>query len=198
MKKLLALLLAGVLACSALAGCGGDSDDAGSTTAAGSGAAEDSGSEAADGDFSGTIKIGVICPMSGTAGDGVYMEAACQLAADEINAAGGMDGLKVELYVEDDEGTAQKSVTVAQKLVNLGNLPREHMLPAAASYYQYIHGCLLFTDLSGRSCRLPLLSCCSRSGRSPEEGFPTRPPPSPAAEGSQAYRRPLPPQLSAG
>ena len=38
MKKLLALLLAGVLACSALAGCGGDSDDAGSTTAAGSGA----------------------------------------------------------------------------------------------------------------------------------------------------------------
>ena len=118
MKKLLALLLAGVLACSALAGCGGDSDDVGSTTAAGSGAAEDSGSEAADGDFSGTIKIGVICPMSGTAGDGVYMEAACQLAADEINAAGGMDGLKVELYVEDDEGTAQKSVTVAQKLVN--------------------------------------------------------------------------------
>ena len=82
MKKLLALLLAGVLACSALAGCGGDSDDVGSTTAAGSGAAEDSGSEAADGDFSGTIKIGVICPMSGTAGDGVYMEAACQLLKD--------------------------------------------------------------------------------------------------------------------
>ncbi len=64
------------------------------------------------------LKVGVIAPMSGTAGDGVYIKAACELAANEINEAGGMDGMQVELYVEDDEGTPQKSVTVAQKLVN--------------------------------------------------------------------------------
>ena len=121
MKKVLAVLLAGVLACSALAGCGGDKKADTTTKAATEetkAAGETKADDAASGEFTGKIKIGVICPKSGTAGDGVYMEAACQMAAEEINAAGGMDGLEVELYVEDDEGTAQKSVTVAQKLVN--------------------------------------------------------------------------------
>ncbi|MCI8505597.1 MAG: ABC transporter substrate-binding protein [Lachnospiraceae bacterium] len=121
MKKVLALVLALVLTCLALGGCGG-SDDKDTKAAGGTKSAEGTkgseGGEAASGDFKGKIKIGVICPKSGTAGDGVYMEAVCKMAAEEINAAGGMDGLEVELYVEDDEGTAQKSVTVAQKLVN--------------------------------------------------------------------------------
>jgi branched-chain amino acid transport system substrate-binding protein len=65
------------------------------------------------------LKIGVIAPMSGTAGDGVYIKAATEMAAKEINDAGGIDGkMKIQLFVEDDEGTPAKSVTVAQKLVN--------------------------------------------------------------------------------
>lgn len=64
------------------------------------------------------LKIGVICPLSGTAGDGAYIKAAAELASNEINAAGGIGGsMKIQLLVEDDEGTPAKSVTVAQKLV---------------------------------------------------------------------------------
>ncbi|MEI3175363.1 MAG: ABC transporter substrate-binding protein [Lachnospiraceae bacterium] len=122
MKKGIALVLAGMLTLSALTGCGSKKEtDTTTKTAESAVSTKEAGgkdSSAAAGEFTGKIKIGVICPKSGTAGDGVYMEAACQMAAEEINAAGGMDGLEVELYVEDDEGTAQKSVTVAQKLVN--------------------------------------------------------------------------------
>lgn len=109
MKRFMAMLLVLVMICSMAVGCGSSSSSSDDET---------DSTFTVDGiEYTGTIKIGVICPKSGTAGDGVYMEAACEMAAEEINAAGGMDGLYVELYVEDDEGTASKSVTVAQKLV---------------------------------------------------------------------------------
>lgn len=64
------------------------------------------------------LKIGVVCPLSGTAGDGVYLQKAAELATSEINAAGGINGMQVKLYVEDDEGAPAKSVTVTRKLVS--------------------------------------------------------------------------------
>ena len=46
------------------------------------------------------------------------MKNAAQMAVDEINAAGGINGtIKIELIAEDDEGVPATSVTVVQKLV---------------------------------------------------------------------------------
>ena len=66
-----------------------------------------------------TLKIGLVCPLSGSSAiSGVIMKNAAQMAVDEINEAGGVNGsIKVELVAEDDEGIPATSVTVVQKLV---------------------------------------------------------------------------------
>lgn len=66
------------------------------------------------------IKIGLVCPVTGSAASyGETMIQSAELAVEEINAAGGVDGkYTLELIIEDDEGTPAKSVTAAQKLIN--------------------------------------------------------------------------------
>lgn len=117
-KKLLAMLLAVSMVTALLAGCGNtasENDD--SQTGAGT---EDAGSTEgteADGNFKGTIKIGGIGPLTG--GAAVYGQAeanAGQIAADEINAAGGINGYKVEFKFEDDECDAEKAVNAYNTL----------------------------------------------------------------------------------
>jgi outer membrane PBP1 activator LpoA protein len=52
----------------------------------------------------GPVKIGVVTPLSGTyAGIGQQVRWGLDLAAAEINAAGGIDGRKLELLYEDEE-----------------------------------------------------------------------------------------------
>src|SRR5574344_598527 len=66
---------------------------------------------------SNTIKIGGIFPLSGNvAVYGVECRNGVNLAIDEINAAGGVNGKKIELISEDDEGDAAKSVNAYKKL----------------------------------------------------------------------------------
>ena len=51
-----------------------------------------------------TIKIGVSGPLTGGAAKyGVAVKNSAQLAVDEINAAGGLDGMMFELLARDDE-----------------------------------------------------------------------------------------------
>ncbi len=58
-----------------------------------------------------TFKIGVIGPMTGNAAIyGMNVANAAQIAVDEINAAGGVNGYMLELNVQDDEQDAEKSV----------------------------------------------------------------------------------------
>ena len=65
-----------------------------------------------------TIKIGGIAPLSGAvAVYGVECKNGIELAIEEINAAGGINGQKVEFICEDDEGDAAKSVSAYKKLV---------------------------------------------------------------------------------
>lgn len=65
------------------------------------------------------IKVGVIGDFSaGSADMGVAMRQGVELAADEFNAAGGVDGREVELVFYDDEGDAQKATTGAQHLTD--------------------------------------------------------------------------------
>lgn len=65
-----------------------------------------------------TIKIGSIGPLSGgVAVYGTEARNAIELAVEELNAGGGVNGQKFELISEDDEGNPEKSVSAYKKLV---------------------------------------------------------------------------------
>ncbi len=65
-----------------------------------------------------TIKLGSIGPLSGpVAVYGTEAKNGIDLAVAEINAAGGINGQKIELICEDDEGNPEKSVSAYKKLV---------------------------------------------------------------------------------
>ena len=67
---------------------------------------------------SSTIKLGSIGPLSGQyAVYGGDCKNGIELAVNEINAAGGINGKQIELIAEDDEGAAEKSVSAYKKLV---------------------------------------------------------------------------------
>ncbi len=107
-KQVAAFVAAASMVVASLAGCG--SKDA-ETTAAG----EDQAAEGTAG------KIGGIGPTTG--GAAVYGQAvkdAMELAAEEINAAGGINGYQVEVSFEDDEHDAEKSVNAYNSLKDWG------------------------------------------------------------------------------
>ncbi len=64
------------------------------------------------------IKIGVYMPLTGgTATFGISSTNAIKLAADEINAEGGINGKLVELVVQDTRSESQEAATVVTRLV---------------------------------------------------------------------------------
>ena len=64
-----------------------------------------------------TIKIGLLAPLSGDgAVHGVPVGNAGQLAVDEINAAGGIDGKMIELIPYDTKGDGPEAVNAYNKL----------------------------------------------------------------------------------
>ena len=64
-----------------------------------------------------SIKIGGIFPLSGNVSVyGVECKNGIDLAIEEINAAGGVNGKKIVLISEDDEGNPDKTVNAFQKL----------------------------------------------------------------------------------
>ncbi|MGN1318119.1 MAG: ABC transporter substrate-binding protein, partial [Lachnospirales bacterium] len=68
-----------------------------------------------------TIKIGGIGPITGEqASYGISVQNGCQIAVDEINAAGGVCGKQLELLFEDDECNEQKSVNAYNTLMDKG------------------------------------------------------------------------------
>ncbi|WP_232299756.1 branched-chain amino acid ABC transporter substrate-binding protein [Leucobacter komagatae] len=73
------------------------------------------------GSSDGPIKLGMLAPFSGSeAAFGDYMKFGAQLAIDEINADGGVDGRDLELITEDDGCDATQAVSAANKLVSAG------------------------------------------------------------------------------
>jgi branched-chain amino acid transport system substrate-binding protein len=64
-----------------------------------------------------SVRIGVIAPLSGPSADfGVPMVNGIKLAVDEINAAGGYLGRKLELLVRDDEANPDKGRKASDEL----------------------------------------------------------------------------------
>lgn len=69
----------------------------------------------------GAIKIGMLAPFSGQeAAFGDYMKFGAQLAINEINDDGGIDGRDLELVTEDDGCDPTAAVAAANKLVTAG------------------------------------------------------------------------------
>lgn len=69
----------------------------------------------------GPIKLGMLAPFSGSeAAFGDYMKNGAELAINEINDDGGVNGRQLELVVEDDACDATTAVDAAQKLVTAG------------------------------------------------------------------------------
>ena len=69
------------------------------------------------------IKLGVAEALSGGAAQyGVSIRNGFQLAADEINAAGGVNGNKLVLVVEDEQGKKEEAINVFKKLIFKDNV----------------------------------------------------------------------------
>ncbi len=68
----------------------------------------------------GSIKIGFIGPLTGDAAQyGESERKAVEIAVEEINAAGGINGRPIEIIFEDGKCDPQAGGTAAQKLVNI-------------------------------------------------------------------------------
>jgi branched-chain amino acid transport system substrate-binding protein len=64
------------------------------------------------------IRLGMLTPLSGSSSAiGPYMKNGAQLAVDEINADGGIDGRELELVVEDEACDPRTATAGANKLV---------------------------------------------------------------------------------
>lgn len=125
MKKALSVVLTAAMMATLMAGCGDSTADgnaaAGASDVAAAGtesAAGTSDAAAADG---AVFKIGAIGPTTGDAAIyGTAVMNAAQIAVDEINAAGGINGYPIEFKYEDDQSDAEKSVNAYNSLKDWG------------------------------------------------------------------------------
>ncbi len=62
-----------------------------------------------------TVRFGVLAPVQMSVGQGIIN--AAKLAAEEINAAGGIHGKKIEIIMGDTESKPEKGITAMKKLV---------------------------------------------------------------------------------
>ena len=81
------------------------------------------GREAQTAATTGDIPVGVYGALTGDqASFGTSTVNGVKLAADEINAAGGVLGRKIRLVVEDDQGRAEEAASVVTKLITSSNV----------------------------------------------------------------------------
>lgn len=65
-----------------------------------------------------TIKIGVSQPLTGAvAASGTYVTNGARIAAEMVNAKGGVLGKKIELIIEDNKSNPREAVNSAEKLI---------------------------------------------------------------------------------
>lgn len=94
-----------------LTSCGDDNDE--------SAQANDDSTQSTDGDASNTdtIKVTIVGPLTGDASVyGIGQANGFQLAVDELNAAGGVDGHEIEVESLDDQADPNQAATIAQQI----------------------------------------------------------------------------------
>ncbi len=97
--KVLAVVMVAVFAISCLAACGNKGNK----------------------DASGVWKIGCTGPLTGDASSyGISVQQGAQLAVDEINAAGGVNGFNIEFKIIDDKAAAADATTGFGQLMDWG------------------------------------------------------------------------------
>lgn len=102
-KRFLGMALAALMVVSSAAGC----------------SSSDTASSESTGEL--TFKIGSIGPATGNnAAYGLAVQNGAQIAVDEINAAGGINGYQIEFSFEDDESDAEKAVNAYNVLKDWG------------------------------------------------------------------------------
>src|SRR5688500_3365581 len=97
------------------------------------------GGNGSSNDTGDTIRVGVYGDLTGqTSSFGQSTKNGIELAVDEINAAGGVNGKKIQLIIEDDQGRPEQAKTVVSKLINqhkvqavLGEVASTNSLAAA-------------------------------------------------------------------
>ena len=98
MKKTICMVLVLVMALALLAGCGGQS-----------------------GGSSNVIKVGWLGPLTGNVAQyGQAVKNGVDLYVEQLNAAGGINGKKIELISYDEEGDATKAVTGYNSIMDQG------------------------------------------------------------------------------
>lgn len=114
-----AWILAAVMLIACFSGC--VSEQEGSSAPAGeSGAPVETGSTENPGTEE-EVVIGGIGPLTGSnASYGISVQQGGQLAVDEINAAGGINGMQIRYLFEDDESDAEKAISAYNKLMDDG------------------------------------------------------------------------------
>lgn len=99
MKKFLGLLLAGAMLASSFTGCSGKASSSNEKT----------------------LLIGGTGPLTGDyATYGISVQKGAQIAVDEINEKGGVNGYTVKLEIEDDQADPQQAVQAYAKLMDNG------------------------------------------------------------------------------
>lgn len=99
MKKFLGLLLAGAMLASSFTGCSGKASSSDEKT----------------------LLIGGTGPLTGDyATYGISVQQGAQIAVDEINEKGGVNGYTIKLEVEDDQADPQQAVQAYAKLMDNG------------------------------------------------------------------------------
>src|SRR5258708_36585860 len=70
------------------------------------------------------IRIGVTQPLTGPfAASGNYVTEGAKIAAEQINAAGGVLGRKIQLVIEDNKSNPTEAVATAEKLIGKDKVP---------------------------------------------------------------------------
>ncbi len=115
------------------------------------------------------VKLGLVTSRSGVfAQQGEEVLRAVQFAIDEANAAGGVDGRKVEVQIADDEGTPDAGRRVAEKLARdgynllIGAIPSSISLAIAPNLERWDAA---YFSVASKSDKLTGDTCKARSFR---------------------------------
>ena len=117
----LAILTTTAMCAMGFVGCGNatsTSGDATNSEAANTEVTSNETNEAASGE---TYKIGGMGPLTGDAASyGISVKQGAEIAINEINAAGGVNGRNLELVFEDDECDEEKAINAYNKVMDEG------------------------------------------------------------------------------
>jgi branched-chain amino acid transport system substrate-binding protein len=113
------------------------------------------------------VKIGVLTPLSppGDASGGQFIVRGAKMAAEDINARGGvLGGRKIELVIEDDSGTPEKGLAAFRKLAT-----QDHVSAVIGQYHSSV---TLAVQALADEYRIPIFATQATAGAITERHLP--------------------------